>query len=119
MFDGLFGNKDDVCREFNTQFDGEVIYAWYEYEDYSGSAEVIFVHDGKVFTVSGVHCSCNGLEDCWDPTEMPLAALRKVAADGQGNYSDGIRLTLEMLDNYGLSDCSDDEAAVFLKLRFG
>jgi hypothetical protein len=120
MFDGLFGNKDDVCREFNVQFDGLVIYAWYEYEDYSGSAEVIFLHDGKIFTVSGGHCSCNGLEDQWEPIEMPLAALKKIAEDGQGAYSDGIRNALEVLEEYdGLVHCSDDEAAVWLRLRFG
>ena len=119
MFDGLFGDKDDVCREFNVQFDGVVIYAWYEYEDYSGSAEVIFIHDGKIFTVSGGHCSCHGLEDQWDAVEMPLAALYKIAQDGKGHYSEGIRRTLEVLDDHGLEHCSEDEAAVLLKLRYG
>lgn len=119
MFEGLFGNKDDVCREFNVQFDGAVIYAWYEYEDYSGSAEVIFIHNGKFFTVSGSHCSCNGLEECWDPIEMPLAALKKIAASGKGSYSDGIREALGALEDLGLTESPDDVVAVMLKLRYG
>ncbi len=87
-FEGLFGDKEDICREFQiADFSGVVIHACYEYEDYSGSAGVVFVDDGLIYTVSGSHCSCYGLEEQWDPCEMPLAALRRIEKDGWGNYA--------------------------------
>lgn len=52
-----------------------IIYAGYSYEDYSGSAIVVFFEDGKLFENNDGHCSCNGLEH-WDPEETSLAALR-------------------------------------------
>lgn len=66
MFFGDFKSKQDICKEFRIpDFEGQVIFAAYEYEDYSGSAEVIYVHDGKFYMAHGSHCSCYGLEDQW------------------------------------------------------
>jgi hypothetical protein len=55
--------------------DAEVLVAVYEYEDYSGSACVLFKRDGKLFEVDGGHCSCYGLEGQWDPTETTWKTL--------------------------------------------
>jgi hypothetical protein len=55
--------------------DREVLFACYTYEDYSGFATVIFKRDGKLFEVSGSHCSCFGLEGQWLPQPVTWAAL--------------------------------------------
>lgn len=53
----------------------EVLLAYYTYEDYSGSAFVLYQKDGKLFEVHGSHCSCYGLEGQWEPEETTYAAL--------------------------------------------
>jgi hypothetical protein len=55
--------------------DKEVLLAVYEYEDYSGDAWVLFKRDGKLYEVSGGHCSCNGLEGQWEPSETTWKTL--------------------------------------------
>lgn len=80
MYYGEFGCEADVMKEFSIgSVEGEIIFAAYEYEDYSGSAEVIFIRNGKFYHVSGSHCSCYGLEDQWNPEEMPYEALKHIA----------------------------------------
>lgn len=63
----------------------EVLLASYTYEDYSGSAFVLFARDGKLYEVHGSHCSCYGLSESsysgdsrsqWDPEETSVEALR-------------------------------------------
>lgn len=63
----------EVAPDFPT--DDEILFAWYEYEDYSGSAMVLFQRDGKLYEVCGGHCSCDGLEDQWRPGEVTWDAL--------------------------------------------
>ena len=121
MFYGNFTNETDVCREFGIKaVPGMLLYAHYEIGDYCGDAAVIYVSDGKVYVVEGSHCSCNGLDECWDPTEMPLAALRKVAT-GTGSMALAVRNVLTLFfDDHGIDESSDDEVAeVLIKLRFG
>lgn len=56
--------------------DNNVLWATYTYENYSGSAHVIFEKDdGKLFEVYGSHCSCNGLEGQWEPGFVTWGAL--------------------------------------------
>lgn len=55
----------------------EVLYGWYEYADYSGSAFVLLQKDGKLYEVNGGHCSCFGLEDQFDLEETSVEALLK------------------------------------------
>ena len=86
MFYGLFSSKEDVCKEFNYNFDGEVIHADYDYEDYSGSAHVLFVRDEKVFYVEGGHCSCHGLEDQWSEEELSLAMILHLVREGKHSF---------------------------------
>lgn len=51
------------------------IYADYETPDYEGSSFAIFVKNDKLYEVNGSHCSCNGLEEQWQPEETSFAAL--------------------------------------------
>lgn len=55
----------------------DILLASYTYEDYDGTAFVLFLKDGKLFEVHGSHCSCYGLEGQWDPEETTVEALRK------------------------------------------
>lgn len=123
MFFGDFKNKQDVCNEFRIDnFDGTVIFAAYEYEDYSGSAEVIYIHEGKFYMVQGAHCSCYGLEDQWEPIEMPLDGLRRIVGDGSGMLSKfrvGLLEALEMVETLNLEGAEDHVVQVALKLAWG
>lgn len=79
IFNGLFDGIDSVVSNFmidKSALDGvEILYAEYDYEDYSGSAWVLFRKDGKLYEVNGGHCSCYGLEDQWEPTLTTVKAL--------------------------------------------
>ncbi len=122
MFFGDFKSKQDVCEQFNiADFEGQVIFAAYEYEDYSGSAEVIYVHDGKFYMASGSHCSCNGLEDQWEPIEMPVDGLRRIIEQGCGMLSkhrEGLSGALEMVTTLNLEGASSDVVYIALKLAY-
>jgi hypothetical protein len=69
----------------------EIIVASYTYEDYSGSAFVLFRRDGKLWEVNGSHCSCHGLSESnysgdpptqWQPEETSAEALKKRVDSG-------------------------------------
>ncbi len=87
MYLGIFGCKEDVEREFqldNKELEGaKVLYASYEYEDYSGSAFVLFERNGKLYEVNGSHCSCYGLEGQWEPEETFVEAIDRRQIDKQ------------------------------------
>lgn len=66
----------EVDYEFLKNFENiEWLFGSYTYESYSGDAYVLFKRDGKLFVVSGGHCSCYGLEGQWDPTETTMEAV--------------------------------------------
>lgn len=79
VFFNIFNNVSDIERAFEAPgvLDGcEVLFASYTYEDYSGSARVIYRGpDGRLYEVTGSHCSCNGLEEQWQPGEVTLESL--------------------------------------------
>jgi hypothetical protein len=54
----------------------EILFAGYEYENYSGSAFVLFARGEKLWEVNGSHCSCMGLENQWEPEETLADAIR-------------------------------------------
>lgn len=81
---GMFGSREQIINELastnysknaeverldwverNPLFptEKEILVASYEYEDYSGSAFMLFKKNGKLYEYQGSHCSCNGLED--------------------------------------------------------
>jgi hypothetical protein len=74
-----FASAEDVFREFDVskeeQAGVEFIYADYNTPAYEGDAFVVFVRDGRLYEVNGSHCSCNGLEGCWQPEETSPVAL--------------------------------------------
>lgn len=70
-----------LCSDFEITPDDlagkEILVASYTNEDYSGYAYVLLAgDDGKLYEVTGSHCSCYGLEDQWSPEETSTAALR-------------------------------------------
>lgn len=73
---GISHQDLDGCR---------ILLADYTYEDYSGSAYVLFEKDGTLYEVVGSHCSCFGLsesdysgdtESQWQPEETTIEAVR-------------------------------------------
>lgn len=88
------GEKHEGYAAMRADFDekdippaGDVLFAFYSYENYSGYAFVLFQRGDDVFEVNGSHCSCNGLEGQWDPKPTTWAALsmRKMVS-GQSEY---------------------------------
>jgi len=79
IYMGLFEDMENVFNNFSVSEENragiDIIFAAYEYEDYSGSAFVIFLKEGILYEVHGGHCSCNGLEGQWEPEETSLEAL--------------------------------------------
>lgn len=65
----------------------EILFATYNYEDYYGSAFVLFCKDGVLYEVHGSHCSCYGLEDQWEPEETSLEALDKIYSGSEYRYA--------------------------------
>jgi hypothetical protein len=79
VYHNIFESWADVQSHFNTDAPEpfKVLYAAYEYEDYSGYVTVLWRNeDGSFGMVNGSHCSCNGLEDQWDVEEISDVAMR-------------------------------------------
>lgn len=128
MFDGDFGCADDVFGIFcvsDADREGVIIlYANYENEDYSGSAGVLFLKNGRLYTVYGAHCSCScyGLEDQWEPEEVTLAEIRHYA--GTNSTPSGIdfsmfRVVSEKFAHLDTSVLDNDQIAMLIKLSMG
>lgn len=76
IFYGEFTCEKDVFDNFGVEFqDLEFIYAVYNFGNYEGNSHVIFRKDGVLYEVNGGHCSCHGLEGCWEPEETTVLAL--------------------------------------------
>lgn len=71
----LKGLKDAFELEDSDAGKFVVLVAIYDYE---GSAFVLLQEPltGELFEVNGSHCSCNGLEGCWDPEPVNFRALQ-------------------------------------------
>lgn len=121
MYFGLFEKEEDVCKEFAIgSVDGAIIFAAYEYEDYSGQADVIFYKNGKFYHVSGSHCSCYGLEELWSPEEMPVDALRHIITKGtlfRGHHESLLR-AIEVMESLDLTNASQDAVKVAARLAW-
>lgn len=89
---GSFSSKEDICREFAiSDFNGVVLYANYDNENYCGSAQVIFVNDvGEFFFVEGSHCSCYGLEDSWLPETISIKMMAHMVKEAQYGFWRGM-----------------------------
>jgi len=66
-----------------------ILLASYGGASYEGDALVLFERDGKLYEVSGSHCSCNGLEDQWTPCEVTWPALKARVDTAAANKAAG------------------------------
>jgi len=97
-FKGWFSSVSDVeqsfCLDKNSLDNVNMLFAWYGGGDYDGSAFVLFEDGGKLYEVSGSHCSCYGLEGQWGPEETLVEALVHRIKNGrlgsEGYYDDGL-----------------------------
>jgi hypothetical protein len=85
VYHDLFTDNQSIIDQFNAPQDAlegaTVYFAWYSYEDYSGTALVVFEKDGRLYEVNGSHCSCYGLEEGgWqlEETSWEALAVRKM-----------------------------------------
>lgn len=83
---GIAGVKDDFGITDGALDGVNILLAAYEYEDYSGSAYVLFERAGELYEVVGGHCSCHGLSSqnyyCegdtqWEPEPTTVEAVRQ------------------------------------------
>lgn len=100
-----FRNEKEICDEFAVDgIPGVLIFACYEQQYERGEAEILYVSNGKWFHVAGSHCSCYGLEDQFEPEEMPFEAIQHLMDEGNGllsQYSDRLNPVFEALDVAG------------------
>ncbi len=81
VYNELFKDDSSIEKEFQLKTNYLInnnlrtLYAFYDYQDYSGEAFLVFENTktGELFEVNGSHCSCNGLEEQF--------ALEKTALD--------------------------------------
>lgn len=117
------GESHDVCPVLDTD---EILFAAYGGQGYEGDAVLLFRRDGTLYFVHGSHCSCNGLEECWDPEEVSTDAAVKLITgrlfseryDNQYNeeYEDDARLAwLRVAVNLGHGHLLSDHAEFVLK----
>lgn len=126
MYYGEFTCLNDIVSNFNITNqkvdDMVVLFAAYNFEYYDGFALVIYVQNGKFYIVEGSHCSCFGLEDQWNPDEMPIEALLHMADKGLGmlnDYKSEFKDSLRIVQELGLVEVDPSDAQLALKLAFG
>jgi hypothetical protein len=84
-----WSNKEGVANDFQTNLDNvNILFASYNYANYSGDAFVLFEQDGKLFEVNGGHCSCYGLEGQWEPEETTIEAIKYRLYEGKMGQDD-------------------------------
>lgn len=95
MYKGNFACKEDVVQEFQITSedlqDCKILFAWYGYGNYDGSAFVLFDRGGQLYEVNGDHCSCYGLEGQWDPEKTSVEELKhriETGSLGKDSYYD-------------------------------
>ncbi len=79
VYYGDWNCLEDMLRDFQiskSEIEGyDVLYAWYEYADYSGTAFVLLKKGRKLYEVNGGHCSCMGLDGQFELEETSAEAL--------------------------------------------
>jgi len=68
-------NKAKLEKVLSNYNDVNILFAYYTYEDYSGTAFVLFERGGKLYEVNASHCSCYGLEGQFEPEETTVEAI--------------------------------------------
>lgn len=110
VYDG-FSDKQDIIYQFDIKDptvlqDAIILMAIYETEWYQGDAFILYIEDGKLYEINGLHCSCYGLEDQWYPDEVLLEELAKNRFVDTHRFESipNIRQTLEKIIGVGKSD---------------
>lgn len=81
-FEGLHSpinrkNRGLLQNYLENKYEGvNILFASYTYENYEGSAFVLFEKCGALYEVNGSHCSCYGLEGQWNPEETSWEAIK-------------------------------------------
>lgn len=77
----------------------EVLLAWYGGGAWDGEAMVIYKSKGKLYEVTGSHCSCYGLEGQWDPVEVSYKtlAMREPSPWQDEEYTEAYKEMLELI----------------------
>lgn len=123
IYHGLFTSHADIIEEFHITPDdiGHVVYAHYDVASYEGSAFVIYIKNGKFWLVEGSHCSCFGLEDQWEPEEMPLPVIDKIVESNMFTrpFADEIKERIRSMDDHGIMNSTPENIPVFLKMFYG
>ncbi len=72
-----YDSREDKDREplKDEPTEDELLFASYGGGSYEGDAFVLFRKDGKLYEVTGSHCSCYGLEGQWAPEATTVEAL--------------------------------------------
>lgn len=98
---------ENVKNEFATdeKVPDELLLWNYVYEDYSGSALLIYRNGEKYYWLTGGHCSCSGLEGQFEPEEF-----------------ESLNLFVEFLkrieeEKYSYYHCKDDLKRITKKLK--
>lgn len=107
-----FDGRDDVAKQFEVgtgksysddfaidpdfPTDAEILFANYGSWSYDGDAFVLFERDGKLYEVTGGHCSCYGLEGQWSPEETNWEAL-KIRKFDKEYFADGAMEAVQKL----------------------
>jgi len=92
---------ENFCIPESALDGANILLASYTYEDYSGSAYVLFERDGALYEVVGSHCSCMRLEEQWEPERTSVAALSRQLTEGwvDDDYADAYRAVVTTLAN--------------------
>jgi hypothetical protein len=112
MFIENFKDVQDMADNFAVPvetFDGmNILIAWYGYGSYCGASFVLYEKDDKLYEVNGSHCSCNGLEQQWEPEETSWEALKWVLEEGSkfdsecGGSADATQALRDLVQARGL-----------------
>jgi hypothetical protein len=119
-----------MCSDFKVGLDDNVhiLLASYAGMGYDGYAFVLFVEDDKLYEVHGSHCSCDGLEEQWEPEETSIVALQARAREGSvmachGDHElearDHLNTVIELLDSLPEEDAAERIAFVHELIRLG
>ena len=107
VYHGVWDEQEEMLKDFEineSELDGcNILFAFYGFESYEGSAFVFYEKGGKLYEVNGSHCSCYGLEDQWSPEETTWEALRHILDKGSKFYildddKDALGVLMELVE---------------------
>lgn len=102
--EGLYRDFENVSQEVKSN--ANILFATYNYKDYSGYAFVLLEKYGKLYEVNGSHCYCYGLEGQWELEETSLEAIRDRLVKGRFGVEDwnGGSFNVQLKEFLGITD---------------